>query len=180
MRGGFRENSHLRPPYWPQPTVDADGNVVRVKRSGLATGQSAGLTNALFGGDPSAVTSDKLGAGTQFDATLDVKTDADRRAVLALLASTGINPQGIGADLDGDDDSLFDDPLGNEFLQAVRDRGDLTRYQVLADDSIWFEGAGEVAAGAKLSLNGGYTRTSMTASNHEYWDGTRFAPRTNC
>jgi hypothetical protein len=160
-------------------TVDADGNVVRVKRSGLATGQSAGLTNALFGGDLTGVTTDKLGTGTQFDATLDVRTDADRRAVLALLASTGINPRGIGVNLDGSG-SLLNDPLGNEFMQAVRDRGELTRYQVQADDTVWFEGAGEVAAGAKLSLNGGYTRTSMTAGNHEYWDGTRFAPRTNC
>ncbi len=158
-------------------TVDADGNIVRAERSALATGNSEGLTNVLFGGDASAVLSDNLGTGTQLDARLDVKTDADRDAVLALLASTGINPAGIG--VDGDPGGVTD-PMGDVFMDAVRDRGQLTRYDVVTDDSILFEGAGEVAAGAKLSLNGGYSTNSMTASNHQYWDGNGFANRTNC
>jgi hypothetical protein len=159
-------------------TVDPDGNIVKASRSALATGGSKGLTNALFGGDLTPLTSEDVGTGTQWDATLPVRDDADRDAVLALLASSGINPLGIGVDEDPFGTTL--DPLAGDFMDAVRDRGDLTRHEVETDDTTWFEGSGEVAVGAKLGLSGGYSTSTMQASEHEYWDGTGFADRTNC
>ena len=65
-------------------------------------------------------------------------------------------------------------------MDAVRDRGDLTRYDVDADESTWLEGSGEVALGPKVGLGGGYSTNTMTASDHVYWDGNGFAARTNC
>jgi hypothetical protein len=159
-------------------TVDSDGNIVSVSRSALAAGSSAGLTNVLFGGDFSPVTSDQVASGTQWDATLPIRTDRDRQAALSLLASSGINPLGLG--VDADPDGLNVDPLASDFLAAVRDRGDLTRYDVELDDTTWLAGSGEVAVGAKLGLNGSYSTSEMTASDHQYWDGTQFADRTNC
>ncbi len=159
-------------------TVDEDGDLVSVSRSALATGQSKGLTNVLFGGDPSIGTDDEVGTGTQWDATLPIRTDADRAAAMGLLASTGINPLGLGIDADPAGTTL--DPLGGDFMDAVRDRGDLTRYDVATDATTWFEGSGEVAAAAKIGLSGGYSTSSMQASDQQYWDGTTFADRTNC
>ena len=161
-----------------QVTVDADGNITRASRSALATGESKGLTNALFGGDVTPAMSEDVGTGTQWEATLPVRNGSDRDAVMALLASSGINPLGLGISQDGE--GLDVDPLGSAFMDAVRDRGDLTRYDVNADDTTWFEGSGEVSAAAKLGLNGGYSTSSMEASNHQYWDGNGFADRTNC
>lgn len=159
-------------------TVDEDGNLVSVSRSALATGQSKGLTNALFGGDVSTLTGDKLGTGTQWDATLPIRTDDDRLAALGLLASSGINPLGLGVDEDPSGTNI--DPLASAFLDAVRDRGDLTRYDVTTDATTWFQGSGEVSAVAKLGLSGGYSTSSMQSSNQQYWDGITFADRTNC
>ena len=139
---------------------------------------SAGLTNALFGGALTPVVSEQVGTGTQWEATLPVRGDADRAAVLALLGSSGINPLGLGVDADPSGTTL--DPLAGAFMDAVRDRGELTRHTVDADDTTWFEGSGEVALGPKLGLSGGYSTSTMQASDHEYWDGTRFAGRTNC
>jgi len=53
-------------------------------------------------------------------------------------------------------------------MDAVRDRGDLTRYDVDADESTWLEGSGEVALGPKVGLGGGYSTNTMTASDHVY------------
>jgi hypothetical protein len=159
-------------------TVDKNGDIVKASRSALATGKSKGLTNALFGGDPDPLMSEDVGTGTQWDATLPVRDDADRRAVLELLASSGVNPLGIGVDDEPSGTTV--DPVGDAFMDAVRDRGDLTRHDVDADDTTWFEGSGEVAAGAKVGLSGGYTTSTMQASNHQYWDGNAFANRTNC
>lgn len=159
-------------------TVDGDGSIVEASRSALAAGSSRGLTNALFGGAGTPLMSEDVGTGTQWDATLPVRDDADRRAVMALLASSGINPLGIGVDEDPSGTAL--DPLADAFMDAVRDRGDLTRHDVDADDTTWFEGSGEVAAAAKLGLSGGYSTSTMQASDHQYWDGTQFAGRTNC
>jgi hypothetical protein len=159
-------------------TMDADGRLTKVSRSALSTGSSAGLTNALFGGGFAPLTSEQVGTGTQWEATLPISSDADRVAALSLLASTGVNPLGIGV---RDDPGGFrPDPLGASFTDAVRDRGELTRHTVTTDESILLAGSGEVAVGPKLGLGGSYSNETMTAADHQYWDGNRFASRTNC
>lgn len=159
-------------------TVDDDGNVTEVSRSALAAGRSSGLTNALFGGDATPLMSENAAGGTQWDATLPIRSGADRDAALSLLLSSGINPLGIG--VSADPDGIEADPLASDFMDAVRDRGELTRYDVINDDTTWFQGSGEVALGAKVGLGGGYSTSSMQASAHQYWDGNGFADRTNC
>ena len=155
-----------------------DGEIVRAGRTGLATGSSSGLTNALFGEDFTTSNGNDVGTGVQYDATLEVDSDADRSAVAALIASVGINAAGLG--LARFDPSGSMDPLGNDFLDRVRQAGDLTRIDVTADDSTPFAGDVSVEAGALAAINGEYTTRTMQYANPEFHDGTAFAPRTNC
>lgn len=158
-------------------TVDDSGQVVKASRSGLATGTSAGLTNALFGGEFSTSTNDSVGTGTQYDATLEVRTDADRQAVASLLASAGIEAADIGATpLAPGASALLEQP----FLAAVRDRGDLTRTGVVADSSTVAALDAAVKAGAVAGVNASYGTSSMEYADPEYYDGTAYVPRTNC
>ena len=155
-----------------------DGEIVRASRTGLATGSSGGLTNVLFGEDFTTSSGEDVGTGVQYDATLEVDSDADRSAVEALIDSAGINAAGLG--LDRFDPSGSIDPLANDFLDRVRQAGDLTRIDVTADDSTPFAGDVSVEAGAVAGINGEYTTRTMQYANPEFYDGTAFAPRTNC
>lgn len=155
-----------------------DGEIVRASRTGVATGSSGGLTNALFGEDFTTRTGDDVGTGVQYDATLEVDGDADRSAVESLLASVGIGAAGLG--IDRFDPSGTVDPLGGAFTDRVRQAGDLTRIGVTADDSTPFAGDVSLEAGAVAGINGEYTTRTMQYTDPEFYDGTAFAPRTNC
>lgn len=158
-------------------TVDGSGQIVQVSRSGLATGSSAGLTNALFGGELTASTNDSLGTGTQYDATLQVESDADRTAVAALMASVGIDAVDVGATpLAPAASGLLEQP----FMAAVRDRGDLTRTDVVAGSSTVAALEAAVKAGPVAGVSASYGTSTMEYSDPEYYDGTAYAPRTNC
>lgn len=160
-------------------TVDDDGDVVTVSSSALAAGQSGGITNVLFGAEPTSSTleSTPIGSALQYEAVLEVRTDADRLAVAALLAGTGIDAGKIGA-------TALPVSMGSRyrdvFLAAVRDRGELTRVAVEADDSTAFALSAAVKAGPVAGLSAGYGTSTMEYSDPEYFDGTDFAPRTNC
>ena len=155
-----------------------DGDIVRANRTGLATGSSGGLTNVLFGEDFTTRTGDDVGTGVQYDASLEVAGDADRRAVEALIASAGIDAAGLG--ISSLDPGGSTDPLAGAFTDRVRDAGDLTRIDVTADDSTPFAGDVSLEAGAVAGINGEYTTRTMQYANPEYYDGTAFAPRTTC
>ncbi len=155
-----------------------DGEIVRASRTGLATGSSGGLTNVLFGEDLTTRTGDDVGTGVQYDATLEVRDDADRSAVESLLASVGIGAAGLGVDRFDPSGSV--DALGSAYTDRVRDAGDLTRTDVTADDSTPFAGDVSLEAGAVAGINGEYTTRTMQYANPEYFDGTAFAPRTSC
>ncbi len=162
-------------------TRDGSGNVVRATRSALAAGESAGLTNALFGGPVATGTSQSLTTGTQYEAVLDVRSDADREAVSSLLLASGIDAAALGLpSIARAVGAPALDPLSEPFMAAVRDRGALTRSQVDATVSIPFAVNASVALGAVTGVEGGYVLNNQTFSNPEYYDGTRFAPRTNC
>lgn len=154
------------------------GEIVRANRTGMAVGSSGGLTNVLFGEDATTRTGDVVGTGVQYDASLEVDSDADRRAVAALIGSAGIDAAGLG--VSGLDPSGGTDPLGVTFMDRVREAGDLTRTDVTADDSTPFAGDVSVEAGAVAGVNGEYSTRTMQYANPEYFDGTAFAPRTTC
>jgi hypothetical protein len=155
-----------------------DGEIVRAARTGIATGESSGLTNALFGEDFTTSTGDSVGTGVQYEAVLDVESAADLAAVQALIASAGIDAAGLG--LSGSDPTGDLDPLSRVFMDAVRDRGDLTRTGVEADGSTLFAGDVSLEAGPVAGVNGGYSTSTMDYDSPEYFDGTRFVARTNC
>ena len=156
-----------------------DGDIVRASRSGIATGQSGGLTNALFGGEPTLGTGTSVSDGVQYDAVLDVRSDADRRAVADLVTSAALDLTDTTV-VGRFDPTGTADPLGSVFTTAVRDRGDLTRVGVTPGGSTPFAGDVSVAAGPVAGVNGGYSTSTMAYDNPEYFDGTDFAARTNC
>lgn len=155
-----------------------DGEVVQATRTGIAAGESGGLTNVLFGASPTLGTGSTVGGGVQYDATLDVRTDADRLAVASLVAGAGMDLRGTG--ITSLDPTGSFDPLSSLFTEAVQQRGDLTRVGVTPGGSTPFAVDASVEAGPVAGLSGGYSTSTMDYANPEYFDGTAFTPRTNC
>lgn len=156
-----------------------DGEVIRASRSGIATGEASGLTAALFGQDFSGDLDTTAAGGTQYTATLEVDDDQDREAVLALLASAGIDGATAGLTTTFDPTAPLD-PLGGVFSDRVMAQGDLTRTDVTRSDSTPFDVGIGVAMGPVAGLDGGYSTTTLEYSSPEYFDGNGFVPRTTC
>lgn len=158
-------------------TFDKDGNMIQVQATALAAGSSSGVATALFGGsgDPSMGSTESQ--ATVYQATLDLKDDADHAVAQQYLLA-----QGVGA-LGG-----WQNPLlaaggymaTQSFFEAVGDRGIMTQQVYDTDSStvFAFDGSGEL--GVQLGAAADVKTDSMDIVGAQYWDGTQWVEWEDC
>jgi hypothetical protein len=153
---------------------DRDGNLVELSTSGVASGQSAGVVNALFGGSTDDAASQSRGGMVVFQATLPVAGGTDRAVAGAYLQSLGISrlvpATGTTASV----------PTTAFVLDAARKRGTLTSQTFEVDTGTPFAVNGEARLGIELGAEASVESTDLQSTGASFFDGNEWIDRPEC
>ncbi len=184
---------------WPEPsgsagsgtarlvtavTFDSSGTMVEVSATGAASGESAGLVSALFGGPADAGSSNRVAGGTVYRASLPIRTSADAQVATTFLTEVGATQISFGTlgaltPLPPAHTGAFGPAAVATYLDAAHRQGVVTR-QSISDNS---SGYGAQASGKLgIELGGGlsYEMLDRTSTEASYWDGAAWTPWTAC
>lgn len=155
-----------------------DGEMREVAVTGLAAGESRGLTTALFGGSGDASFDNEQAGAVVYQATLPIRDGVDRRVATDFLVASGVAQLG----------PLTLDPVtaayaaGSivRFIDASMDRGYTTRQTFRDEGGTTVAIDAEAKLGVELGAGASVEQVTRISTGADYWDGSTWVARNEC
>jgi hypothetical protein len=165
-------------------TFDSSGTMVEVSATGAASGESAGLVSALFGGPADPSLSNQAAGGTVYRASLPIRTSADAQVATTYLTEVGATQISFGTlgtvtPLAPAHTGAFGPAAVAAYLDAAHRQGVVTR-QSFSDNSSGYGAQASGKLGVELGGGLSYETLDRTSTEASYWDGAAWTPWTAC
>lgn len=158
--------------------VGPDGNIRNVTTTATAGGEVKGLAAGFVNGNWSPDQENSANGLTVYQATLPVSSETDKQLALDYLTAQGI--------------TMFGSPIAqattmpeafssmNDFMQAARDRGYVTKQTMTNENTNVFAINGSGELGVELGAGFDYSTSEHETTGAQYWDGTQWVDWADC
>lgn len=158
-------------------TFDADGNMINIQSTAVASGSGSGYVATLFGGDADGSLYNTAGKATIFQATLPIDGNVDQSVGYQYLAKLGVASIGPWTNpVVGVTGAAYE----ADFFSTALAQGTVTQQDFDTDSTtiVGVNASGKL--GIELGVDANISTASMDSTGAKYWDGSRWVEWQGC